>query len=102
MKERTKNLYIKSWAVSEKAIEAKLASLSLEWRRIGRQFFLVVTQETYDDVLAAITPLNQQNGSVIRESEIDYVNGSQKDIIRYLTEAYGVENVIVSIPSKEE
>jgi hypothetical protein len=83
----TKNLYFKSWYLSDSVIEAKLADLPIEWRRLSEQFFFFVTSETYDDVLAMIAPVNRENGSVIRESEIDYTADNQV-ITSQLTESY--------------
>jgi hypothetical protein len=96
----TKNLYVKSWFLCNEAIEARLAETPLIWKRIGSQFFFMVTAETYEDVRAAIAVVTRDNGSVIRESEIDYVTGTPQ--VRQLTDSYGIENVIVSRISSEE
>ncbi|WP_054943598.1 hypothetical protein [Paenibacillus ihuae] len=92
----TKNLYIKSWFLSPEAIEEKLGGYQLPWKRISRQFFFTVTSDTYDAVMAAIAPVSLENGSVIRESDIDYVSGTTQDLISRLREAYGDENIITS------
>jgi hypothetical protein len=90
-----KNLYIKSWLLSDLAIEAKLSDSQLFWKRRGRQFFFLVTPSSYDYVLDLLTPLNLENGSEIRESEIDYVQNTDEEIIIELKLLYG-ENVILS------
>ncbi|QHW35615.1 hypothetical protein GZH47_31835 (plasmid) [Paenibacillus rhizovicinus] len=96
----TKNLYIKSWYLSELLIEERLAASKLHWKRIDRQFFFAVTPTTYDDVLDAIGPLNQENGSKIHESDIDYVNATEEEIEQQLNALYG-ENVVLSIVREE-
>ncbi|MFC5402322.1 hypothetical protein [Cohnella soli] len=93
-----KNLYIKSWLLAEEEIEAELSGSELQWKRMGRQFFFAVTPETYEKVLDAIRPLNNRNGSMIHESDIDYVNSSPEEIdqqIEALYEEIGIEAVTI-------
>lgn len=93
-----KNLYFKSWFLTEVAIEARLTDSPLQWKRIGLQFFFIVTPGSYEEVLNAIAPLNRDNGSMINESDIDYVYGTPEEIAHQLKQLYG-DIVVLSQPS---
>lgn len=84
-----KNLYIKSWFLSEDEVEAALAEIQLQWKRIDSQFMFAVTPDTYDSVLQAIGPLNSRNGSMIHESQIDFVNASPEEVAEQFKALYG-------------
>lgn len=96
-----KNLYIKSWYLSEANIESKLTGSPLTWKRIGRQFFFMVSPDTFEDVLSAIAPLNRENGSMIHESDIDYVNGTEEEIEKQIRDLYS-NHVILSSTQRAE
>jgi hypothetical protein len=85
-----KNLYFKTWFLEPEEIEARLTGLDVTWKRVGdRSFHFFVTPETIDDVRMMIKGINQENGSILWDTPIDYIFSTSDEIVQQIGESYG-------------
>ncbi|CAM4424469.1 hypothetical protein FHS16_003740 [Paenibacillus endophyticus] len=93
--ENTKNLYVNAWFLSPEEIERLLSSLTTPWKRISNQFFFLVTANNCNEVLFSTREVNLANGSMIHESNIEYVQNSPEEVENLLNEIYSQANIIL-------
>lgn len=70
------NLYFKDWKLSKEEIEIRLNQLNVSWSWSGK-FYVHVDPLHHYNVRSKLVSINLENGAMLFDSTIDYVNNPQ-------------------------
>jgi hypothetical protein len=84
------NLYFKPWSLTKEEIAERLADIDVTWKWHGKFFFYVTPQDHYE-IRSRIEGLCRENGSILYDSEIDFVMSNPEEILRQISQVRGEE-----------